>query len=42
LGSSDEELHQDEEELKQEEESKVKETVIGVLEDFKEQQILMA
>jgi hypothetical protein len=36
LGSSDDELHEDEEELKQEEESKVKETVTGVLEDFKE------
>lgn len=42
LGSSDEDLVDDEEELKQEEESKVKETVAGVLEDFKEQQVKMA
>ena len=42
LGSSDEDLVDDEEELKQEEESKVKETVAGVLEDFKEQQVKLA
>jgi len=36
LDSSDEELHGDHEELKEEEESKVKETVTGILNEFKE------